>query len=208
MNTKRKLVISLTSLAIVLVIAVVAVGIALAALSGTVNSSFTITYSAHKNVKASVSASYKVGDSGGDIKFKQDPSDSEDPLVFAADQETATGTLKVKDAITLEFVAGKKYVVVSYTFKNDWQDGDAGKTNLKITASQTTLTGEGLTITYDKDGNGDFTDNNLENIATIAPGASTTIKIKFALTEVDQGTKAVNLQVTLNWTLETEEIDD
>ena len=44
MSTKKKLVISLTSLAIVLVVAVAAVGITLAALNGSVNSSFTITY--------------------------------------------------------------------------------------------------------------------------------------------------------------------
>lgn len=206
MSTKKKLVISLTSLAIVLVVAVVAVGITLAALNGKVNSSFTITYTAHKNVKATVSASYKIGDLGEEVKFKQDPGYSEDQLEFAADQETATGTLKVKDPITLEFVAGKKYVVVSYTFKNEWKESDAGKTNLKITASQTTLTGDGLTIKYDKDGNGDFSDTDLTDIAVIAPGESKTIKIKFELTENDQGTKTVSLQVNLNWTLETEEI--
>ena len=127
-------------------------------------------------------------------------------MKFAADQETASGTLRVKDAITLEFVEGKKYVVVTYTFTNDWSEEDAGKTNLKITASQTTLTGEGLTIAYDKDGNGDFSDTDLTDIAVIAPGATKTIKIKFGLTEKDQGTKTVSLQVNLNWTLETEEI--
>ncbi len=203
MNTKKKLVISLASLAIVFVVAIAAVGVTLAALNGTVNSTFNITYTAH-NVKATVSATYKLGEEGEEINFTHDE-DSEDPIQFLPDQTTATGTLTVKDPIALDWTTNN-YVVVTYTFKNDWTSGDDGRTNLLITADKDTIGGgvEGLEITYELDGTDDFNDASLASIPVIAPGEEKVIKIKFALT--DGGTKSVNLQVSLAWTLEAQAI--
>ena len=134
MNTKKKLVISLTSLAIVLVVAIAAVGITLAALTGTIDSTFKITYTAY-NVNATVTATYKVGELGSEEKFT---GGSEGSITFTPDQESATGTLSVTEPITLDTT--NNFVVVTYTFKNNWNDEDE-KSKLVVTAAPTTITG-------------------------------------------------------------------
>lgn len=204
MSTKKKLVISLTSLAIVLVVAVAAVGITLAALNGTVESGFKISYVAH-NVSATVSAKYNVGESGPDQKFSGGTDGS---LIFQPDTETATGSLNVTDPdkITLDWTTNK-YVVVTYTFKNNWTSGDETKTKLVVTADKETITGaDGIKITYDTDGTNDFNNDNLSDLAAVNPEDTLTVKIKFELTA--EGSKSVDLSVSLKWTLTTQAIGD
>ncbi len=202
MSTKKKLVISLTSLAIVLVVAVAAVGITLAALNGTVASTFTINYTAY-NVKATVTAKYKIG-TQGDVNFTGgEPAGT---LKFIETQETASGTLKVDDPITL--TSTDTYVVVTYTFKNDWTEDDSEtKSNLVVSTETTTIQGqEGIKITYDTDGDDDFEETDLSSLAAVAPNETLTIKIKFELT--NNATKTVNLSVSLNWKLESQKIEE
>ena len=135
MSSKKKLIVSLSVAAAVLVAAVIAIVAVFAAAQQTIASNVKISYTV-SDVQGSVEASYAV------------EGESETPIgtwSFSADDTTAQKDLNTENiVITLEG-SSKDEVVFSYTFKN------SGSKNMKITQS---FTAPGYTVTYSVAGSG------------------------------------------------------
>jgi len=129
MNSKKKLIISLSSFAVVLLAAVIAVVAVLAATNASVKSGITITYKADEKVKASMSAHYFYSDTELDSANWLDPAISLGEVVF--DQ---TSSLEQTISFTgFELNSTREYVLIGFMLRNTNSEEENCYASLKIT---------------------------------------------------------------------------
>lgn len=180
MSSRKKLVISLSVVACVIVAAVIAVVAVLAATQQAITSNIKVTYTA-MDVDATVTAKATIG--GVDTAFYT--ADDKTSLVLEASEEdpAVAKTLAPKDE--LELTRANQQVTFTYTFTNtgsrdftaavEFDKAGLAAKNLKVTSE----TGDGATI-------------------TVAAGAEATYTVVIA---VDDMAKDVDFQFAFSWTL-------
>ena len=124
MSSKKKLVISLSVAAAVLVAAIIAIVAVFAAASQTVASNVKISYTASE-VDGSISASYVVAGKGEAVQMGS--------ASFTAGSDEITGTLNGASTEEIKLDATNNYVVFTYVFTNN------GQKNMQISNTITTL---------------------------------------------------------------------
>ena len=185
MKTKKKVIIALSSLAVVVVAAVVAVDAVFAARQTTVNSGFTISYTAIQ-VKATISGTYQTNKDASATAL------SPASITFNGTEAT-NGTANVKSftSVTPSLNAGPTdtecYVDFVYTIVNNHTDDamdialasdPSGAENLTYTYSATNAGTAVVSPTYD----------NL--VSGLAAGATAVITIHVAVTNLDLNANA------------------
>ena len=143
MSTKKKLIISISTLCVaVIAIVGITVGV-LAARSASITNNINVGYTA-REVAATISATYqRQGDADPTNMTVQGGEPDQYELVFDGSEETATGALETAGDITLD--TDHKSVTFTYTFKNN------GTNNFTATLTLPE-TQKNVTITYQLDG--------------------------------------------------------
>jgi len=119
MTSKKKLVISLSVAAAVLVAAIIAIVAVFAAASQTLTSSIKVTYTAGKNVAGTASASYKLSGEGAtsvDMDTNGSTENGDKVITFNAIGEKQTQSLLTQGDISLD--SDNVYVEFTYVFTN------------------------------------------------------------------------------------------
>ena len=121
-STKKKVILAFTSLALVIVVALVAVIAVFAARNVTVNSGFTITYTAY-HVKADITGTYKVNTDATATDLTTS-SGSSTTISFTGSEATdGTANVKSFDSVTISLTAAAnestKYVDFVYSITNN-----------------------------------------------------------------------------------------
>ena len=185
MKTKKKVIIALSSLAVVVVAAVVAVVAVFAARQTTVNSGFTISYTAIQ-VKATISGTYKTNKDSSATAL------SPASITFTGTEAT-DGTHNVQSftSVTPSLNAGPSdtqcYVDFVYTITNDHESDamnialaqdPAGAANLSYTYTVTAAGATSTGTTYDT------------LVTGLAHGQTATIQIRVAVVNLDLNANA------------------
>lgn len=117
MESKKKLIVALTSLCSVLLIAVVTMGIVWAATSQTINSNVRVTYTATA-VSGSVSANYYFGSDTGTAMTSDGTAQGTATVTFTDSQANANGALQPRGNIVLQNADGQTFVIFEYIISN------------------------------------------------------------------------------------------
>ncbi|MBQ7453351.1 MAG: hypothetical protein IJS68_03745 [Clostridia bacterium] len=186
MKTKKKVIIALSSLAVVFVAAIVAVVAVFAARTTTTNSGFTITYTAIQ-VKATISGTYKVNTDASPTALS--------PASISFDGTEATdGTANVKsfNSVTVPLTASgsetEKYIDFVYTIVNN-HTTDSMDIAL---ASDPDAANDNLTYHYSATNGGTPVSNPTYNnlVTGLAHGATAVITIRVQVTDLDSNVNA------------------
>lgn len=194
MNSKKKFIIAICSLGVVALSAIVALVAVIAAFNAsTTDGGFNITYSA-KNVKATVSAEYKVGaNEYTAIKTTEDANQ----IVFTGSETDATvsKSFKAIDSISL----GKnEYVYIHYTITNtDTTDG----TTFSVTSSTDITTNTNLTVEYATSEEATQWKTSLAEVANVASVANGTPLNVYVRISVTTKTQSATFDGKFNFTL-------
>lgn len=127
MSTKKKLIISLTSLAVILVVAIVSVVAVFAALNTEVTSSFNISYTA-QGVEATIKANYRIATIGeesvGSYTVLKEKDSTNEQIVFAGTETESGEKTKSFEDLEEKSITKNQYFVFKYEIKNDSADVD------------------------------------------------------------------------------------
>lgn len=184
----KKLMISLFSLCLVVIVGLLTTVIVLAAGTQNVSSTIDVVYTA-TNISGTVSATYKVG-TGSEVSFTTTgAAEGAKSITFTPDEETQTRTLTPVGQIAVD--AKQREVVFKYSFTN------AGGHNYTATVGYTA--GEGDTtsnyaMTYSTDGT---TWNDTKEV-TVSAGGSANLYIKVRIVDTS---KDMKLAGTFAWNL-------
>ena len=138
MNSKKKFITALCSVAFVAVGAIVALVAVLASFTANVNSgNINITYTA-TNVKATITASYGYTEAVGTAIELENSSDTS--MVFTGNEATATTSQNFK-GVTYNFTREENDIYIKYEITNDDTAADCSLTlNPNLTADNVTVT--------------------------------------------------------------------
>ena len=117
MESKKKLIVALTSLCSVLLIAVVTMGIVWAATTQTINSNVKVTYTATA-VSGSVSANYYFGSDTGTAMTSDGTNSGATTITFTDSQANVNGALQPQGNIVLQNADGQTFVIFEYIISN------------------------------------------------------------------------------------------
>ncbi len=185
MTTKKKLLTALSLFALVAVVAAVSVGITFAALSGSVKSTFNITYTA-SNVTATMKAKYSTNSATSFTGLTpKTGSGTGDSITFVAGD--ATGTEKEFNAVTATFAGPDKDIYVAFSFENQ-HASDA----MNVTLTYNKGTDSNVTVTYAWDAAGTTYGESQEDAGT-HPDVSTSLPSGSAIAaqKIEHGKTAV-----------------
>ena len=121
--TKKKLIITITSLCLVVVAAVAAVVGILAATQVNITSSLTVTYTPDASVIATVAGNYQVENSA-------DPTQIGSHNYVYGQKQATTDTINLTKAIELNDT--NKYVVFEFSFANNAVEGNSNSQKLDV----------------------------------------------------------------------------
>lgn len=117
MESKKKLIVALTSLCSVLLVAIVAMGIVWAATQQTINSNVKVTYTATA-VSGSVSANYYFGSDTATAMTSDGTAQGATTVTFTDVQANANGALQPQGNIVLQNDDGQTFVIFEYIISN------------------------------------------------------------------------------------------
>jgi len=194
-STKKKVIISLSSVIAVLLIAACAFVAVFAARNATVNSAFNITYTAN-HVEATITGSYKIGASGTDTTITANDG-AATSISFAGTEETGSAdATKSFDEITgIALTEEDDYVTFTYIITNN------GSNAISVGLT-TTMTADNVNVEY-KVGDTTITYEDGVNLGSVASGTTgntMTITIKISIDDADDNVSISdgNFAFTLN----------
>lgn len=125
MSTRKKLIISMVSLAVILLVATISIIAVFAALNTNVTSSFNISYTA-QGVEATIKANYRVAtigeSSAGDYTVLKAKSTQESQIIFAGTETEEAEKTKVFEDLAEQSITKTQYFVFKYEITNDSAD--------------------------------------------------------------------------------------
>ena len=176
MNTKKKLVVTFTIIALVFVATIVAFLAVFASMQQSIRTSLNINYSA-KDIQGTVQATYSYGNKSGYLKT----SSGDTVLRFNAEDDNQNGTLSFPADETIELTAKNNYLLLTYMFTNS---GDALYTAF-MNIDPSTYSSKNMTIEYGMNPQ-DFTTNQFALVVReTQPGETVKFYIKVKINDVN-----------------------
>ncbi len=189
MSSKKKLIISLCSFAFVCVAAIIGVVSVLAAKTTTVNNQYSITYTA-SNVKATVEATYAVGDNAATALKSGEAT----TLTFTGTEDSSDTSACTKsfDAIGSLTLNEDESLVFVYTIKNTDTTGGASF-SVKLSENPDTAN-DNLTYAYSvKVGEEAATTGTYNSlVSSLAPQATVKITVTISIEDRDLNVNLTN----------------
>ena len=186
MGAKRKIFISMLSIAFVILAVLATIAVAFALTQQNITTSLSIDYVAI-DIDGSVSATYTFGG----VETSMLTSDNKPELVFRAADKTNAGSLNMPEN-TFSFSSVNDNIVLKYTFKNT---GDVDYTAI-VNFAETDVASENMKLEYSLDGLS-YSTTNYGLVVTNAKPREYYLKIS-----IDDKAKNASFTGTFSWVLE------